>query len=310
MSRPVIIISSRRNDWILDYIALDLKKKFNGKIQRLPSSRRQLYLRIKSFFFLKEKYFIFMHQNLFLNAVRLKPNLVHAQSVVHFTHQMSYSEEAKIELSNLRFANKIVVHSHEIRNFLISIIGELNSSHIVVSAGGADLSFFSNLNTQRKTRSVILVVYFAVRKRPDLILRTVRTNPDYNFILHGRNWEDTIFLKELKQFSNFQYHEFDFARANELFNASEIFLSLSDIEGGPLPALEALAAGCRVVLTNTGFSQELRESSAAVLVIPTNPSSSVVTQALDSARVLPPPVSSQISSNFSYDKFLQTYLLE
>jgi glycosyltransferase involved in cell wall biosynthesis len=309
MFRPTIVIASRNNGWILDHIALDLKKQFSGTILRLPSSRRQFLLQLKAYFYLKNRNLIFMHQNLFINAINQYPKVLHAKSVVFFTHQNSYTEESLVKLGDLKFANKVIVLSNQIKSFLISIIGENDSNHIVVRVGGANLSTFFNQNMQRRPGSVVLVVYFALRKRPDLIVRTVRTNPNYNFILHGKNWENSDFLKDLQVLPNFQYFEFEFASANNLFNSSEVFLSLSDIEGGPVPALEALAAGCRVILTNTGFSKELSEISDSVQVIPINPSSSVVTQALDKARELPPP-SGDVSVNFSYEEFLQEFLIK
>ena len=71
-----------------------------------------------------------------------------------------------------------------------------------------------------------------------------------------------------------------------------------------MPALEALAAGCKVILTDTGFARDLKRISGSVVVIPVNPNTQEVTEAIDLALSLPYPKSDVIQF-FSYQKFLK-----
>ncbi len=310
MAKPIIVISCRNNGWILDCIASDLKKYLSGRILYLPISKRQIILRFKAFILLRKNNLIFMHQNLFIEALESSPRIKRAKSVVFFTHQMSVNETALSKLVHLRNAKKIIVMSRTIKFFLISVLGEDFSEKIVVRVGGADLSFFSNKQLNREQNTVILVIYFALRKRPDLILQTVRANPDFTFILHGRNWKDWIFFNDLSKLPNFEYHEFNFVAANSLFNRAYTFLSLSDVEGGPLPALEGLSAGLRVIITDTGFARDLKEISSSVEVIPINPTADQIRSALEKSLTNPPPHSHNIKDLFSYDKFLSEFYIK
>jgi glycosyltransferase involved in cell wall biosynthesis len=153
---------------------------------------------------------------------------------------------------------------------------------------------------------VIFVSRLTGRKRPDLVLRTVKENPEYFFFLHGKNWLGSIFLDELLMLPNFKYMEFNFQKANEIYNKCSVFMSLSDIEGAPMPALEALAAGCKVILTNTGFAQELIDISKSVVIIPVSPSSEEVKFSLGAIQKLPYP-DVNISENFNYTNFLNEF---
>jgi glycosyltransferase involved in cell wall biosynthesis len=187
---------------------------------------------------------------------------------------------------------------------LITALGRDIVSKVKVVLGGADISQFRPLGTPRELKSVIYVARFAERKRPDLILRTVQNNSSFLFTMHGKGWEKTHIFDSLKSCNNFKYFDFNFKNSNVLLNKSNIFLSLSDNEGAPMPALEALAAGCKVILTDTGFARDLEQISDSVIVIPVNPSPYEVTLALNKSLNLPnPPL--DIVNNFKYENFLR-----
>jgi glycosyltransferase involved in cell wall biosynthesis len=84
-------------------------------------------------------------------------------------------------------------------------------------------------------------------------------------------------------------------------------MSLSDLEGAPMPALESLAAGCKVVLTNTGFAKELSDISKSVVVIPTNPSSIDIKTGLRVIKDSPYP-HANIRESFNYTNFLKEFI--
>jgi glycosyltransferase involved in cell wall biosynthesis len=307
MSSPTIVIPSKQNGWILEAIARDLAKKTKGHILEMPSSRREIILQIKLLLHLKSENYIFLHQNLFLNMYSRSTKVKNAKSIVLFTHQSSFTKEDLLKLSNLKYASKIIVNAGETKKFLISVLGQDYGKQIVVKIGGADLSFFSNFRLERSTKKVIIVSNFTARKRPDLIVRTVTTNPDYKFLLHGRGWFGTSPYNKLIKLANFEYREFNFADANELFNLSYVYLSLSDIEGGPMPALEALKAGCRVILTDTGLARDLKKISASIHILPVSPSEAQVSNALRLSTHMPPP-EEDIYEYISYEKFLNEFI--
>lgn len=116
--------------------------------------------------------------------------------------------------------------------------------------------------------------------------------------------EKSCHLENLKRCNNFRYIKFKFKNSNFLYNQANIFLSLSDNEGGPIPALEALATGCKVILTDTGFARDLKKLSNSVIIIPTNPTSTEVSLALNECLNLSDSDLSEIQK-LDYNRFLK-----
>jgi glycosyltransferase involved in cell wall biosynthesis len=306
MTYPTIILPRGSENWIFGALARDLQKLHRGRVLYFPSRKKHLITRIKYMLYKPRGTVIILHQEIFIQLVQSNKNILNCDIVVFYTHQNSHEDHELQKLKHLKEATKIIVCSLEIKQFLIKIIGASFESRIKVVVGGADVSRFKSIDLNRETSNVIFVSRLTGRKRPDLVLRTVKENPEYFFFLHGKNWLGSIFLDELLMLPNFKYMEFNFQKANEIYNKCSVFMSLSDIEGAPMPALEALAAGCKVILTNTGFAQELINISKSVVIIPVSPSSEEVKFSLGAIQKLPYP-DVNISENFSYTNFLNEF---
>jgi glycosyltransferase involved in cell wall biosynthesis len=308
MTYPTIILQKGSENWIFGAISRDLKKLHGGRILFFPMRKKHLITRIKYLFYKPHGNLIILHQDIFMRIVKSKKNISNCCVVVFYTHQNSRNSHDLKKLELLKKANKIIVCSSEIKKFLVETIGTAFESRIKVVIGGADISQFKSLNNIDRI-NVLFVSKLTSRKRPDLIVRTVKENPEYSFILHGKDWLGSIFLDELLLLPNFRYIDFDFQKANQIYNECSIFLSLSDIEGAPMPALESLAAGCKVILTNTGFAQDLISISESVIVIPVNPTSQDVNSSLRAIKKLPYP-NAKIGEKFSYANFLKEFILK
>ena len=102
---------------------------------------------------------------------------------------------------------------------------------------------------------------------------------------------------------NFEYFEFQYKRSPELYDRASVFLSLSTLEGGPLPAIEALMSGCSAVLTDTGFSQDLAKLFPNVKTVPIFTTVDVVRQKMNEALSSIAPTK-QIIQTVSHDNFI------
>ena len=305
MKKVTVILRRGNQNWILGAFAKDIRKSVGAKLVYFPMKKRQIWTSFKyRLLFKPDGLIIILHQELFYHLKRNNINFDNCKLILFYTHNYGSTESDLRNFQYLRSVDKVVVFSSEIKNFLVATLGEEMDKKINVVLGGADISYFSRLNTNRKLRSVILVGRLANRKRPDLIYRTVLENKDFSFSLHGNQWKNSRHLDLLNSCSNFHYSEFNFKNSNVQYNQNSIFLSLSDIEGGPIPALEALAAGCKVILTDTGFARDLKNLSNSVVLIPINPSSSEVTLALNKCLNLPDPTVDIVES-FRYDHFLK-----
>lgn len=306
MSTPTIILPRGTENWIFGAISRDLMNLHGGRILYFPTRKKHLISRFKYKFFKPRGTLIILHQDILIKIVGSKKNLFNCNIVLFYTHQGSYQAHELRNLQLLKEAKKIIVCSSEIKKFLIKNINSVYENRIKVVIGGADISQFKPTNFNRKLTNVLFVSRLTGRKRPDLILRTVQDNPEYFFTLHGKDWLGSIFLDEMKLLPNFKYIDFDFQKANEIYNECHIFMSLSDIEGAPMPALEALAAGCKIILTDTGFAKELIKISESVVVIPVNPTSEEIKASLRAIKELPYP-HANVGENFNYTNFLKEF---
>jgi glycosyltransferase involved in cell wall biosynthesis len=305
MRKVTVILKRGNQNWILGAFAKDIRQSVGARLIYFPMKKRQLWTLFKyKLLFKPEGLIIILHQELFYYMKKIKINFDNCELIIFYTHNYGLTESDLRNFQYLRSVDKVVVPSTEAKNFLATTLGTKMSKKVKVVIGGADVSHFRRLKNNKKTQSVIFVARLADRKRPDLIYRTVSENSDFSFSLHGSQWKNSRHLDLLNSCSNFDYYEFNFKNSNVLYNQNSIFLSLSDIEGGPVPALEALASGCKVILTDTGFARDLKNLSSSVVLIPINPSSSEVTLALNKCLNLPEPAL-DIVENFRYDHFLK-----
>lgn len=168
-----------------------------------------------------------------------------------FTHnELAFS---KSELKALNSCDVIFVHSQSIKESLEL----LTYSKIVVVLGAIDPGRFTR--PSHPGRSVAWVGTPVSRKRPELFLMVVRKNPDLTFKLLGKNWMESEFSELVNGLKNLEYVEIDGALNSGDFDGCGTLLVTSEIEGGPMPIMEALASGICPIGTDTGFLGDIQE---------------------------------------------------
>ena len=98
----------------------------------------------------------------------------------------------------------------------------------------------------------------------DLINLLYKNNINVKVV--GRDWEDSLIPKEII-LKNISYERFP-----EIYNKTKIYINLSLIEGGPISLLEAMACGCFILSTPSGFilDFDLKESDRKLININQN----------------------------------------
>ena len=76
---------------------------------------------------------------------------------------------------------------------------------------------------------------------------------------------------------------------------ASVFLSLSNLEGGPVPLIEAMALGVAPVATNTGFARDVILKSDTGIIIPINETVVKIKEAINSAALLQGDISGAVS---------------
>jgi glycosyltransferase involved in cell wall biosynthesis len=188
------------------------------------------------------------------------------------------TEDAR--LSELKsYFRLIIVNNSQTKKYLCGIGFDEDLIHVFQNP--IDEKFRVVQTREGRKRDVIFVSNYTPRKRPDLIAKVVQESPEINFTLFGRGWAGQTELTQIIDLPNFIFSEFNFESYPQTLGKHKVFCSLSDIEGGPVPLLEALVMGLNVVATDTGSARDLIIGTDYSRIIPINPDIDVIKESLN-----------------------------
>jgi glycosyltransferase involved in cell wall biosynthesis len=196
--------------------------------------------------------YFFSHYRLFLKARRDRM-LRSAESYVWYTHPGYPASEARSVARMLRAATRVFVTCTKWERELID--AGLPGSKVTVVLGGADPDRFRRHDRSRG--AVGFCSRYQPRKSPETVLGLVRALPHRDFHLLGTEWRMAPCFPELDGMPNFEYVELDLDQSPRFYDAVDVFVSPADVEGGPIPLLEAMMANAVPVATRTGFAPDL-----------------------------------------------------
>jgi glycosyltransferase involved in cell wall biosynthesis len=255
-----IVLGSRYRGWILDGLAHESAKLLNHTPKYIYLKHKRLSLDFIKRAMIKdvlwENGLVFINHNTFLEMHFEHQELerLHKVSKVLFTHYIPDSKGNHIDhLRRLNIVSEVLVFSARDKSWLLET--GVTDTKISVIGGFIDRNKFHPAKSghdKEESEYVIIVGDCKERKNPRLIEQVIRQNPNINFLIHGRHWN----TYEVTKLRNVIYIEFDQSHHCDLMRNASAFLSLSNVEGGPFPTLEALASGTPVVVTDTGWNAE------------------------------------------------------
>jgi glycosyltransferase involved in cell wall biosynthesis len=110
---------------------------------------------------------------------------------------------------------------------------------------------------ERGEGAVGLCSAYYERKAPGTVVELVRAMPHRRFRLLGPGWRGTPEFAALEMMPNFEYSELPYEQYPSWYRGIDVFLSPSDLEGGPIPLLEAMMANAVPVATRTGIAPDV-----------------------------------------------------
>ena len=174
----------------------------------------------------------------------------HSQVIgLWFTHKEG--EFNSREIRCLRSTDVIFLHS----NHQSLKLREVTSSKQVEILAAIDPERFSRPSIQKPR--IVWVGTAVERKRPTFLLKLASELSSEEFLILGKRWSESKYWKTVNGLKNIRYEELSGALTSEILDGNDIFLMTSEIEGGPMPLLESLAAGLTPICTNTGFVERL-----------------------------------------------------
>jgi len=228
--------------------------------------------------------YFFSYITIFENYFKRNPERFRNKSIVLYPHNES-------EMGDLDHQAKVLNEAYKTYFFCSAdakqlIAHGLNEAKIEVAYCAVDNDCVPNIGEEKDKKTVILASRFGPRKGLEALPEVIRSMKDFHFIALGRGWEDFIANNNLDSEPNFEYYQFNKDSRNKYFSRAGIFLSLSNLEGGPVPLIEAISMGCIPVATRTGFAEDLIVDKESGLLLSLYPSTSEIASALRDAITL------------------------
>ena len=312
MKEHVFVIQTSNYRWILGHWVRQISKRVPGSsmIWWIPISFSKsgiLNEILKKFPLPKSRAYFFTQPTLFENYFRYMPERLAGRSVVLYTHNDISLGDDLHQVEVLSKCNKV--------HFMCSLdAGRLVESGLPASKartilGAVDSTCFKILSVERKEKSILLSSKFGPRKGGNVLSDLVKSMPEWTFTILGTGWEAYIENEGLNSYSNFEYILWNEHDRNYLMSRNTIFLSLSNLEGGPIPLIEALNCGMFAIATDTGFARDIIADGINGKIIPVEADYEKVRSAIVDAK-LNENQSIQSVAELSWDRLARLYLCD
>jgi glycosyltransferase involved in cell wall biosynthesis len=231
------------------------------------------------------KNYFFSHHSLFETFVaRETDKLKDAKVFVWYTHPRV---ETPTSIARLLIAfdkaTKIIFTCESNRQVWLD--RGLPEEKTVVILGAADPNLFRY--HERTGDGVIgLSSAFYERKNPDVLLDLIKQLPHREFLLLGRNWNQYALFEEMRALPNFTYKTAPYRDYGKIYSTFDVFLSISRLEGGPIPLVEAMMSNAVPVASRTGFAPELIRHGENGFLFDTAASAETIAELIESAYEL------------------------
>ena len=253
--------------WILERICKEIKACFRGN-SLLHYSTRSIPKSNTYFFSLYREY---------LTAAVRNPYIFLGNIYVFYTHYTPGPFSKRDLARVLNLVKKIFVVNSKDRDFLIEI--GVNPKKIKVVFLGVNEKLFlpsKNIESAQKTIGFCLRYEnwgdYTYRKNHGKIIDLVKALDSYQVILLGYRWENYERFSEIKSLKHFKYIETDYSNYQDYYKQMDVFVSVSRVEGAPMPLLEAMFCNVFPVVSDTGFARDLIKPGKNGLIFETEAS--------------------------------------
>jgi glycosyltransferase involved in cell wall biosynthesis len=222
--------------------------------------------------------YFFSYPSMFESYLKSNPDRYRHRSIVNYTHNMD-------ELGDLKHQAKILNQAHSIHfncsaNSDSLIKAGLNPKKVRLVFGAVDADCSPLVGIKRESKTILMASRYSERKGLDIFPKVVSLLPEWKFIILGRGWEKFLKDNNLDSNPNIEYQFFNKVARNIAMSRATLFLSLSKLEGGPIPLIESMRMGVIPVATDTGFARDIIATGKNGVVIPNPPTAAQVHQAI------------------------------
>jgi glycosyltransferase involved in cell wall biosynthesis len=213
--------------------------------------------------------YFFSYPTIFEKYLNHSYRKVAQRSVVNYTHNLEELGDLQHQVKILNMAYSVHFNCSRDAESLVKLGLEAKKVRLVF--GAIDSECQLSPNNIKHPKTILLASNFSKRKGLRILPEVIRQLPDWNFVALGRNWEKFIREEKLDSCRNFRYEYFDLNSRNREMSKASHFLSLSDLEGGPIPLIEAMKMNAFPIATDTGFARDLITTAEFGRLIPVSP---------------------------------------
>jgi len=306
----VFVVQSSNYRWVIGHWVRELRKRIPGKtlILWLPISfsRRNFFSQIiKEIPLPRSKNYYFPFPTVFMNYFSKYPNALRGRSIVLYTHEtkeLGSIEEQVICLSQAKYVHFMCTSD---RDRLVAAGLDIARTRVIL--GAVDVDCVRSEHYSRVHRTVLLASRYGPRKGVEILPKIVDLMADWHFTVIGPNWENFIEESGLDQKSNFTHVSWSRESRNRLMSENQVFLSLSSLEGGPIPLIDAMAFGMYPVATDTGFARDIILERGFGTLLQIGTSVEEVVDAITGARPNPQQSIAAVSG-LTWDRIASQYI--
>lgn len=265
----VFVIYESTRGWILEAICKEIAAYFSGNYcyhystSHLPPS----------------KAYFFSHYALFPACLEQNSHIWNSKSIVWYTHPRDIGISNDKLVYALSKATKVVSTCSQFVELLNS--QGLSSEKTTFILGGADPEIFKP--HQRFEGAVGFCSAYQERKAPEKIFSIISMMPHRKFILLGRKWNEYEKFTELMNLPNLCYVEAPYADYPTYYAQMDVFVSVSNLEGGPIPLLEAMMCNAVPVASKTGFAPDIITHGENGFLFDTDSSAEAICELIEKA---------------------------
>jgi len=247
----IINIYEPRDGWILQNIIDSIKENIDDSI-----TVRSNYYKDKKVYPDGINFFCNMGiYQMYLKKNKVKPSI---RDVVRTTHIEKWNPWNFFYKRPYYFPITQIAHS----SYWFNWFKGQGINPIGIAIPGIDDNFFKiNPSITKKDKPTIGIIGRLYRsgRKGEKWLRPLlkKVGADFDWIIIGKRWDLLLKFPFFRKY-NIQYcKSYSKQEYYKIFEDIDIYLSLSSIEGGPMPLLESMAASIVPVVSDTGFTRDL-----------------------------------------------------
>jgi glycosyltransferase involved in cell wall biosynthesis len=244
-----MVVAEVNRGWILDGICRDMLPHLGGRgaLAYVDTRRRRWKLPAAQTYF-------FTHFSLYADARRRRLLPPGARTLVFYTHPretgLSRTELVGALSQCTQVLSMASMHGRQLEQWGVP------PERITTVLGAADPAMFRGHERTGRGAVGVVSAYYE-RKSPDRVVEVVRALDGREVLLVGRNWTQYAGYGDLVALPHLRHVEAPYDQYPSLYAAMDVFLSVSTLEGGPIPLIEAMMSNVVPVATRTGFAPDV-----------------------------------------------------